>query len=447
MSGKKTNRRTFLKKTTAATAALTLTPTLAFPNLHLKPYAGRSLTIYQQASPIFEGAFELFQPYFEDLTGAKISFVSIPVADMGQQIALSLTADKGEMDLSWYYAVYPLVLQGLVEPIDGFIKDPNLTPSKWNVADYLPGALESGRVDGKLYNLSVTANALALYYRTDKIADAGLVDEQGEALPPATWDDVQRYGQALDARRDKPLLLMYSPNGTQCTQIWLSLWLSQDYTYIWDQNGKCIVNNADGLVATRLLKDLLKWASPTNVTWDFPEAHAAFQQGRGAMLPQWNNLGGIYNDPANSLAAGKLSMAPWPRIKVSASDAGHWYSLIAANSPDKELAWVLVREYNSYAWQKKFFLNSTVNFNPSRQSVYDDPEVKAAYPWIDAIRDSNNNGRGQQTRTLEWEAVQLVLQEELGPYVTDETNDAQQVLDRIAARVDEITRASGRFKA
>ena len=447
MSGKKTNRRTFLKKTTAATAALTLTPTLAFPNLHLKPYAGRSLTIYQQASPIFEGAFELFQPYFEDLTGAKISFVSIPVADMGQQIALSLTADKGEMDLTWYYAVYPLVLQGLVQPIDDFIKDPNLTPPEWNVADYLPGALESGRVDGKLYNLSVTANALALYYRTDKIADAGLVDEQGEALPPATWDDVQRYGQALDARRDKPLLLMYSPNGTQCTQIWLSLWLSQDYTYIWDQNGKCIVNNADGLVATRLLKDLLKWASPTNVTWDFPEAHAAFQQGRGAMLPQWNNLGGIYNDPANSLAAGKLSMAPWPRIKVSASDAGHWYSLIAANSPDKELAWVLVREYNSYAWQKKFFLNSTVNFNPSRQSVYDDPEVKAAYPWIDAIRDSNNNGRGQQTRTLEWEAVQLVLQEELGPYVTDETNDAQQVLDRIAARVDEITRASGRFKA
>ena len=446
MSRTSTNRRTFLKKTAAATAALTLTPTLGFPNLHLKPYAGRSLTIYQQASPIFEGAFELFQPYFEDLTGAKISFVSIPVADMGQQIALSLTADKGEMDLTWYYAVYPLVLQGLVQPIDDFIKDPNLTPPKWDFADYLPGALESGRVDGRLYNLSVTANALAFYYRTDKIADAGFVDEQGRAVPPVTWDDVQRYGQALDARRDKPLLLMYSPNGTQCTQIWLSLWLSQDYTYIWDQNGKCIVNNADGLVVTRLLKDLLKWASPTNVTWDFPEAHAAFQQGRGAMLPQWNNLGGIYNDPANSLAAGKLSMAPWPRIKVSASDAGHWYSLIAANSPDKELAWVLVREYNSYAWQKKFFLNSAVNFNPSRKSVYDDPEVKAAYPWIHAIRDSNNNGRGQQRRTLEWEAVQLVLQEELGPYVTDETNDAQQVLDRIAARVDEITRASGRFK-
>ena len=87
MTRKNTDRRTFLKKTTAAAAA-TLAPTLAFPNLKLKPYAGKSLTIYQQASPIFEGAFALFQPYFEDLTGAKISFVSIPNADLGQQIAL-----------------------------------------------------------------------------------------------------------------------------------------------------------------------------------------------------------------------------------------------------------------------------------------------------------------------------------------------------------------------
>lgn len=439
-------RRDFLKKTAAASAglALTSTHTLAAPSLHLKPYAGKSLTIYQQASPIFEGAFALFQPYFEELTGAKISFVSIPVADMGQQIALSLTADNGEMDLTWYYAVYPLILQGLVEPLDGFISDPNLTPPEWNFADYLPGPLESGRVDGKLYNLSVTANALALYYRTDKIAQAGFTDAQGQALPPTSWDEVKHYAQAMDARRDKPLLLMYSPNGTQCTQIWLSLWLSHGHTYVWDQHGKCIVNNADGLATTKLLKELLKWASPTNVTWDFPEAHAAFQQGRGAMLPQWNNLGGIYNDPENSLAAGKLSMAPWPKIKISASDSGHWYSLIAANSANKELAWALVREYNSYAWQKKFFLDSAVNFNPSRTSVYDDPEVKAAYPWIDAIRDSNNNGRGQQNRTLEWEEIQLVLQEELGPYITDETDDAQQVLNRIVAGVDTITKASGR---
>ena len=441
-------RRAFLKKTAAASAGIALsgTRTLAAPALNLKPYAGKSLTIYQQASPIFEGAFALFQPYFEDLTGAKISFVSIPVADMGQQIALSLTAEQGEMDLTWYYAVYPLILQGLVEPIDGYIRDPNLPPPEWNFADYLPGPLESGRVDGVLYNLSVTANALALYYRTDKIAQAGFVDEQGRALPPASWDQVMHYGQAMDARRDKPLLLMYSPNGTQLTQIWLSLWLSQDYTYLWDASGKCIVNNADGLAATRLFKGLLKWASPTNLTWDFPEAHAAFQQGRGAMLPQWNNLGGIYNDRENSLAAGNLSMAPWPKLKISASDSGHWYSLIAANSPNKELAWVLVREYNSYAWQKKFFLNSAVNFNPSRKSVYDDPEARAAYPWLEAIRTSNNLGRGQQHRTLEWDEIQLVLQEELGPYITDETDDAQQVLNRIADGVDAITRASGRLR-
>lgn len=105
-----------------------------------------------------------------------------------------------------------------------------------------------------------------------------------------------------------------------------------------------------------------------------------------------------------------------------------------------------MREYNSYTWQKQFFLNSAVNFNPSRKSVYDDPEARAAYPWLEAIRTSNNLGRGQQHRTLEWDEIQLVLQEELGPYITDETDDAQQVLNRIAGRVDAITRASGRLR-
>ena len=437
-------RRDFLK--TAGTVGAGLALTGAAPHVRLKPYAGQSLTIYQQASPIFEGAFHLFRPYFEELTGAKIKFVSIPVADMGQQIALSLTADTGEMDVTWYYAVYPLILQGLVEPIDGFIADAALTPPEWNFADYLPGPLDSGRVDGKLYNLSVTANALALYYRTDKIAQAGFVDSTGAARPPHSWDQVKQYGAAMDARRDKPLLLMYSTSGNQMNLLWLSLWLAQDYRYIWDANGRCMVNQADGVAVTRLMKELLQWASPTSLTWDFPEGHAAFQQGRGALFPQWNNLGGIYDDAKNSLAAGKFSMAVWPKLRVSASDSGHWYSLIAANSAHKELAWVLVREYNSFAWQKKFFLDSAVNFNPSRSSVYDDPEVVEAYPWIGAIRASNNNGRGQQRQTLEWDEIDLVLKEELGAYIADETDDVQHVLDRIAGGVDQICRASGRLQ-
>ena len=452
---KKVLRRDFLKTAGTVAGGLALAGVAprslvaqegAAPHVQIKPFAGKSLTIYQQASPIFEGAFNLFQPYFEDLTGAKINFVSIPNTDLAQRITLSLAADKGELDVAWYYAVYPLIVQGLLEPIDAYIKDPVLTPPSWNCGDYLPGPLKAGAVDGKLYNLSVTANALALYYRTDKLTRAGFVDQAGKAAPPVSWDDVKRYAAAMDSRRDKPLLLMYAPNGTQMTTLWLSMWLSQDYTYLWNDQGKCIVNNGDGLAATTLLKELMQWTPPTAITWDFPEGHAAFQLGKGALFPQWNNLGGIYNDPENSLAAGNFSMAVWPKIKVHTSDTGHWFSLIASNSPNKELAWTLIREYNSHEWQKKFFLHSDVNFNPSRASVYADPEVQAVFPWIGAIKESNNVGRGQQRQTLEWDEIDLILQEELGLYVTDETDDVQAVLDRIAARVDEVSAASGRLK-
>lgn len=445
-------RRDFLKTAGTVAGGLGLIPPslraqdIAAPHVRIRSFAGESLTLYQQASPIFEGAFNLFQPYFEELTGAKINFVSIPNADLAQRITLSLVAAKGEMDLAWYYGVYPLIVQNLLEPLDAYINDPVLTPPSWDFSDYLPGPLQAGRVDGKLYNLSVTANALALYYRTDKLERAGLVNAAGNATPPVSWDDVKRYGTAMDSRRDKPLLLMYAPNGTQMTTLWLSMWMAQDYTYLWNEQGKCIVNNADGVAATRLLKDLMQWASPTSITWDFPEGHAAFQLGKGALFPQWNNLGGIYNDAENSLAAGKFSMGVWPKMKIHTSDTGHWFALIAANCSNKELAWTLIREYNSHTWQKKFFLHSDVNFNPSRASVYADPEVQEAFPWIGAIRESNNLGRGQQRQTLEWEEINLVLQEELGLYVTNETDDVQQVLDLIVTRVDEICVSSGRLK-
>ena len=371
-------RREFLKRAGAASAGLALSglgsPVSAqkqveAPSLHIKPYAGKTLTIYQQTSPIFEGAFHMIQPHFEHLTGAKMRFVSIPGADLGQRIALSLTSNPGEMDLSWHYQIYPLMRQGLLEPIDGFIKDPVLTPPAWNFADYMRAPLEMGATNGRQYGLCVTANAMGLYYRTDKLSAAGFVDGEGSVQPPLSWDEVMRYAEAMNTGQDRPLLLMYSPGSTQLTMMWLSMWLSQDYTHIWDETGRCIVNNADGVAAARLLKRLRKWASPTCLTWDFAEAHAAFQLNKGAMFPNWNNLGGIYNDPENSLAAGRFSMSVWPKLRVNTSTAGHWYTCIAANCPNKDLAWILVREYNSHEWQKKFFMSPVVTFNPSRASA------------------------------------------------------------------------------
>ena len=459
MAGNRRNvpvqRRKFLKTAGAAGAGLALSgfssPASAqkpveAPSLHIKPYAGKTLTIYQETSPIFEGAFHMIQPHFEHLTGAKMRFVSIPGADLGQRIALSLTSDSGEMDLSWFYHVYPLMRHGLLEPIDAFIQDPVLTPPEWNYGDYLRGPLEMGADNGRQYCLCVTANAMGVYYRTDKLTDAGFIDEEGKAQPPLSWDEVMRYADVMDSGKDRPLLLMYSPSSLQLSSTFLSMWLSQDYTHVWDDTGRCIVNNADGVAVARLMKKLRKWASPTCLTWGFPEAHAAFQLSKGAIFPNWNNLGGIYNDQENSLAAGKFSLTVWPKMRVSTSTSGHWYTCIAANSPNKELAWILVREYNSHEWQKKFFMSPVVTFNPSRTSVYDDPEVQEAIPWFEAIKQSNASSRGQQSHTMEWDELEIIIQEELGPYITDDTDDAQEVMDRIARLADVVLKTSGRLR-
>ena len=79
-------------------------------------------------------------------------------------------------------------------------------------------------------------------------------------------------------------------------------------------------------------------------------------------------------------------------------------------------------------------------------SVYDDPEVQEAIPWFEAIKLSNANSRGQQRHTMEWDELEIIFQDELGPYITDDEDDVQEVMDRIARQADDVLRASGRLQ-
>lgn len=428
------------------TQAPAAAPTSA-PAVIAKPYAGKTLTIYQQASPIFEGAYNLFKPYFEDLTGAKLQFVAIPFADMQQKITLALTDPKSEMDMTWYIYEPSWLEQDLVVPLDPFINDPNLTPADWDPKDFIPAVWNSSIYNGQQYSMVCTANAMALYYRTDKLEAAGLVDANGKAKPPQTWDELKAYAQKLDKADDKPVLLMLSSTGGQAATEWLNVWYAHGYEYLWDDNGNCIINNADGVDSSKRIKDLLAYAPSGVLTWDFPEGHAAFQQGQGALFPQWNNLGGIYNDPKQSKAAGQFSIAGMPSIKVPANDGGNWNSYLSKQSKNQELAWVYLREFCSKEWQKKFFMDPVVNFNPGRESVYSDPEALASAPWMPGILASLQNAKPMQRLAPEWNKMGTILIENVGPYWAGSTDDVQAVMDKAAKEINQVLSESGRRKA
>ncbi len=373
--------------------------------------------------------------------------MSIPTSDLEAKITLALTDPTSDIDLTWIWYVPSWLKQGLVYPLDEFLSDTTLTPETWDVKDFIPAVWNSTvEADGKQYSLACTANARGFYWRTDKLIEAGYVDADGKARPPVTWEEVLEYCIKLDNPDDPPMLMTIGPKAANTVYQWTDLWYCAGYEFVWDEGGNCIVSNQDGVFAAKRVKELIKYAPKGVLTWDFPEAHAAFQQGQGVLFPQWNNLGGIYNDPKNSRAAGKFDIGGLPKIKLTAGDGGNWVSYLAANSKNKELAWIYLREFTSNEWQKKFYMDSSINFNPARQSIYSDPEALAFAPWTDGILETLNNMHPRQRLQPEWNKIEAILVENLSLYWADETDDAQATMDKAAEQINEVLTESGRRK-
>lgn len=66
------------------------------------------------------------------------------------------------------------------------------------IAKYEPYIQEqSHKYDGVVYGLPFNTNTIKMVYNKDLFREAGLVDENGEAAPPKTWNEVVEYAKKL----------------------------------------------------------------------------------------------------------------------------------------------------------------------------------------------------------------------------------------------------------
>jgi multiple sugar transport system substrate-binding protein len=106
--------------------------------------------------------------------------------DMNQKLTVALAAGTGpdimDADASYYVAYHA---KGVLEPVNlgafGAKSYPDLA------ARYVPGGLESGTFDGKIYTLPYQGNSMSLFLNNRLFAAAGL-DAKKDA--PRTWKDL-----------------------------------------------------------------------------------------------------------------------------------------------------------------------------------------------------------------------------------------------------------------
>ncbi len=115
------------------------------------------------------------------------------------------------------------------------------------------------------------------------------------------------------------------------------------------------------------------------------ESQDAFEQGKLLFVRTWPNLFDVANSDSSAVK-GEFDVAPLPgKDGVGASTLGGYNAAISAYSTHKATALDFLRFLIGEDAQR---LIATGGFPPVLKSMYDDPALKAKYPYLTALKES-----------------------------------------------------------
>jgi len=109
-------------------------------------------------------------------------------------------------DVIWFdrFAVAEWAARGAFEPLDPYIERDlkALRPDAIRPDAFYASCWDEAQYQGKVYGIPNCVDDRALIYNKDLLLRAGLVDERGEARPPADWDELFEYAIKLTEWED-----------------------------------------------------------------------------------------------------------------------------------------------------------------------------------------------------------------------------------------------------
>jgi len=292
-------------------------------------------------------------------------------------------------------------------------------------------SLDAVTYRGRQYAVPWFVDAGLLYYRKD------LLERHGFA-PPQTWPELADAARTIAQR--EPGMHGFVWQGRQYEGL-----VCNALEMIWSAGGdvldgdRVVLESAESLRALEFLQSLVpEGVSPALVTTatEEPSRHI-FGSGRAVFLRNWPYAWTLFERP-DSPVRGKVGVAPLPHFEghESAAALGGWNLAINARSREPEAAAAFVRFMASPAAQRALAL--AYGYNPAQRPLYSDPELLAAQPHLEALRDALDAARSRPV-TPRYAQLSQVLQSAFSAVVTglespqDALADAQREAERIMA--------------
>jgi multiple sugar transport system substrate-binding protein len=255
-------------------------------------------------------------------------------------------------------------------------------------AKFSQGTLRGATYQGKLGGVPWYNNGPGLYYRNDLFNAKGL-------NPPKTYEELLNAAKTLQTA-DMAGFAMQLPQSEGGIISWME--------YLWGYGGDLVDDKLNVVVdqGTAGVDGMQKIVDFVYKDKIIPEAALQFKLGadvmnlfrggKAAMIRLWfANVGDLYQADS-AVKQEQWDIAPLPSrdgAKPGPGCLGDWNLGVSKFSTKQKEALEAVRILTSYEFQRARFLDG--GYLPSRQAVFDDPEIQKKYPYAKAAQASFEN--------------------------------------------------------
>ena len=406
------------------------------------PYKGTDLHVVFLDRPGYRAIIKLL-PEFEKQTGIKVDYEIVPYENTREKEVLNFTG-QGDLSIALVDLVWlgEFAENGWILPIDKFNGDASITDPNLNLKGFFPLLLDAfGTWGGTTYGLPFDNYSGLLFYNKCMLKDAGF------DKPPATWDELaSTYAPKLTdpAKKQYAYALQSARGETQSADSFMR--------FLWPFGGSLLdksfhsnLSSPDSQKGLTFRQNLIKYMPPGVVSWDHAESVNGLAQGQVAMITEWSAFYSTLTDPKTSKLGDCLGVAPEPAGPAGRLPALGGFSLaVTSQAPEKEqkAAWIFIQWATSDAVAKAYVEAGGVS---GRTAVYDDPEIKAKYKFVEPMVASWQHGVPEfRPRFPAWPAISEIIGEFGSKMMLGEVSVEQGSKD-IGTRMEAILQKEGYY--
>ncbi|MFI6509237.1 ABC transporter substrate-binding protein [Streptosporangium sp. NPDC050855] len=268
--------------------------------------------MFQDRTPQAGEVVEKLRADFEKANKVTVKIVKIPKDDyntkLGSAVAAGTVPDVGILD-------QPLVAR---YALDGTIKE--VPAGTVDEKAYYKGALDTNRVNDKLYGLPLDHTAVALFYNKKLIP-----------TPPKTWDELKQMAAKVHQDDPKTAGIVVPKGDGYGGWMWPGFVAGAGGSMVDEKSKKILFDQQPGVEALQLWVDLLP-SSPREIT----DSDKAFENGLAAMTISgpWDvaNIKDQFPDL-------EFSTAPLPYKTEPGGNIGGENAVVFSKGKNAELAW------------------------------------------------------------------------------------------------------------